>query len=1497
MDIDAALRDGYSIQEVNAEAARRVNFNYTQAKADGYTDDDILQELRRRSAGGGKKEETSAYKAAGKSALESTGPAMAGLAAGTAALSYGAPLIAGSGPAAPVTALALGLGGGLAGAIGAEKLQGAVTGLIPESIKEPLGFGEKQRALETQQHPYASFAGGLAPNLLAFRPGAVAPMLDAAGKQIMSPMAQRGAMAGIGGAVEAGQELYTEGKIDPLKVAMAAGFQGAATNPTKFGERFMGRFERPNVAKPKVDAMDADQKAVTPAVTETTQETTQRLESEYVTLQKQLAALKEQKQVPAVKQQIEQVREKINALDEERINQIRQTQKAQEESAFNAPEGASQYHPLVQEAMKQEPFTEPHVFDTGSGFGDLARATAEGTSDVRLQQEAIQEAARQNTEPQEIHPLSPAGEYADLVRAQMNEPKPIGEQVNVFEPHTNMHRAYEEMFVQDEHGVRPLSPTEFRETITNLAQEPGTMFKMPATPEEFKAMYQDYLNHPQGGQGDLFGAHQVLMEQGHKNWGDLTPHERGQITKALNKIGPLSEQMQSRMSVQEAAGNLVNAMMNASGGKMNFIPENTSVLGALRDLAVALFDAGHKTLRAASEQMSALFGDAWNQMIDKFNEIFKITRTEKMLSGETIPDITPAEQIIHNAVGESDGKFSTNWQSGATLTAMKTGSSLIKDVGRLVQNAGKRAELAVRNFVFPLEKGLSRLSSTEIQELAEVFKREAFNNQAYSTEVLEKHLSIKQLEAYAKAREMFEQSLAAQNVARQAKGQPLITEKEAYMSSRWQGAFRQPVRDSEGNLVWYLAADSKAGIKAQADALQREMPGLSVDYKEGHSVSLAGNKTDLQSAYSTMLDMLGRDDPTVQHLKKAIEELTQTETEFTRAQTKHFKQKSNIRGFVGDRPGHSAMGEAIALFEQQIQYAKNAFHWSEMQKIGDVLKDVLSNETLRERQPNNVAYAREYFKNALGQGQSQVTRQLEDAIRKGMGVSTDPINRAINNVKSYFILDKLAASAGYTMAQFIQLGNVLPYLTDLRAKGFAGNPVKAITIGAPTGMAMGFAHYLKATGHEYMNKLPDQFTKDMFLYAEENGVTTRSVYDESQLASSFTVGGQLGGALSKTLTIPDAFTRGVAFATYAHMLKDSGMYKDMNALFQHAEDLTNASMVDYRQTERPLAFSKLGTAGNVLNTLQTYPLNFYNQYSYMLREVGKGNIAPMIAALGVQYLAAGAMGVPYAEDTYKLFTWIKDNHLPADMWAEAQKYPFLKDPKMWAIDNLGRSAVYGWLSENTGIGLTSRVAAPGVSNMIQAPGGALVDVGKQAASVGKAIISDKPEATAQAIMDVIPVGLQGFYEMSPSNKGMTWEPKANGMTGVYKTSDVGSKDVVFDRTPEEVQMRRMTGLKSQREVVERDLAYQTKKTQVLFNEKGGELVDKAAVAYIKGDRKEYTRLNNLYISLKGTDITTDQLFNKLLEKKASDKQKLFLNSKNPRDIVEAAKLRARLESE
>jgi len=177
--------------------------------------------------------ETSGAAAFGKSAVESTLPSVGGFAGAVAGAEAGgtlgtavAPMLGPAAPAGPVIgALGGGLVGGFGGAALVGKAQEAIMSAVPENIKASLGFGKEQRAAEEQQHPYASFAGQLAPNLLTMKPG-------------LGVAAKARALYGAAGAgIEAGQELVQEGKIDAKKVAMAGAMGALATSPTKLGQK------------------------------------------------------------------------------------------------------------------------------------------------------------------------------------------------------------------------------------------------------------------------------------------------------------------------------------------------------------------------------------------------------------------------------------------------------------------------------------------------------------------------------------------------------------------------------------------------------------------------------------------------------------------------------------------------------------------------------------------------------------------------------------------------------------------------------------------------------------------------------------------------------------------------------------------------------------------------------------------------------------------------------------------------------------------------------------------------------------------------------------------------------------------------------------------------------------------------------------------------------------------------------------------------------------
>ena len=849
-----------------------------------------------------------------------------------------------------------------------------------------------------------------------------------------------------------------------------------------------------------------------------------------------------------------------------------------------------------------------------------------------------------------------------------------------------------------------------------------------------------------------------------------------------------------------------------------------------------------------------------------------------------IPDNPVAADVVAQALSEGkDGKGVNMLQSGSTSTAMKRGSAAIEGASRIIQNAVKRADLAIRDNVFPAENSLRKLPLEQLQSLADVFKAEMLSNTKFDGQAMaESGFSVDQIKAYTAIRQMFDDTLRVQNEARVAQGKKPIDAKEAYVSSRWQGDFRRPVYDKEGNLKWYLAADTRNGLEAQTKALLKEFPDLVVDKAKDHVVKASNNKTDLQSMYSTMLDILGRDDPAVERIKQAVEEQTIAQGQQTLGQQKHFKQKTNVRGFVGDRPGSSPKREALALFQEQMQYAKNAYKWAEFQKAADDIKTIVGDADLQQQQPNNVQYIRDYWKNALGYGEAKAITAIEDGVRS-LGFSPQIIKNGVGSVKSFFILQKLAASTGYTAANLIQTSNVIPYMAYLSSQGYKGNPLKALSMGLLGGFAMGTGHYLTSAGGDYAKVLkgwPDsEFYTNAFKYAEDNGVTARSVYDESPVETSFSKVGQAANLAGKTMTVPETFVRAMAYMTYVQQLKDSGKFKTDEALFQKAEELVNMSMVDYRETERPLMFSKMGTTGNFLNTLQTFPMSFYNQWNFYAREAAKGNVGPLLSAIVLQGTIAGAMGIPGFDDLEKLYMFLKDS-LPAKEWQKLQESEFFADPKMWMLKNLGQSAVYGVLSDKTGLGMTSRVAAPGAGAMLQSPAGPITDIAKQAMNVGKAAL-DPTNTTklAQAAMSVAPVGLQGALETAPFMEGITH----NG-ANYLRSTDLADRKGGYVRTPEEEAIRKW-GFRSQKEVATRDITYAQDRASKTAREKSQTIPDKFYDALRRGKIDEAKELNIVYTKLTGKSIDDKQMENQIREEMFDAVQR----SKNAAKSLEAIK--------
>ena len=182
-------------------------------------------------------------------------PAAGGLAGAGAGAAYGAaagalvPGLGETGISELVGGVAGGLIGGFGGSFAAEKAQDYGLSKLPDSWVESIGQDERQQRLDQEQHPYATFLGGMAPFALTMKPGgfsaaAKLPENSTALQRLMvNPATQRLFSGALMGGMELGQEA-AEGDVDWNKVAISTGFGLVFNKPNRFGEAIEGIIPR-----------------------------------------------------------------------------------------------------------------------------------------------------------------------------------------------------------------------------------------------------------------------------------------------------------------------------------------------------------------------------------------------------------------------------------------------------------------------------------------------------------------------------------------------------------------------------------------------------------------------------------------------------------------------------------------------------------------------------------------------------------------------------------------------------------------------------------------------------------------------------------------------------------------------------------------------------------------------------------------------------------------------------------------------------------------------------------------------------------------------------------------------------------------------------------------------------------------------------------------------------------------------------------------------------
>ena len=847
----------------------------------------------------------------------------------------------------------------------------------------------------------------------------------------------------------------------------------------------------------------------------------------------------------------------------------------------------------------------------------------------------------------------------------------------------------------------------------------------------------------------------------------------------------------------------------------------------------------------------------------------------------------PIDDILNSARSTPDTKAINALEAGNTMRGYKGRAQWVHDAGEYLLNRLKRSELNIRNYVTGntgAEKFMRSLSKNEQIELAGLLKEEMLNRRQFDpADMAAAGFNAKQLEAYAKLRKMQEAALAALNYGRKVHNLPEITAQEAYLTSKWNGEVKMRVEDSEGKLVYYLAGNSERDVKNQLAALTKEHP----EYKGGkiERIKQTFNGSDVQKAYSIMADAIGRDNPEFQKVQEWYTQYQATQAHDSMGTRKHFEDKANIRGFIGDRPGYNPKTEAIALLQEQMNFAKESFHWAALQDAAVALSPIFQDPMIRDNHPNNLRYLQEQLAIAAGANEGAFSRGVNDGIRS-LGFTPAQVFGGAQKAKSWFMFQKLSMNLGYGAANLLQLPFTVPHLIDIANKVGGFNPARSLAVATALGAPMAGTHYSRQlAGIDLLQNIPDKnFYKSLVDYAEQNGVTSRSIVDEAPLSA-----GMIGRVGNFTTSAPETVIRSFAFTLFADSLKQTGKLSDME-VFKEAERRTNAALGDFRETQRAPIFSRMGNVGNILNTLQTFGINYYQQMNYFMRESLKGNAAPLAAMLAIQFGLSGLSGMPGAQTAEKGWELIK-GILPNSVWAKVGDF----DPRIWAYEKFGATGVDGVLSTATGVSFNSRIGAPAIEEMAQAPGGPIMEVGKQLLSVGQlAMRPDDKVQQAETVMKLMPAGFTGALETGPFRDQTSVDRKDGRM--YFKSTDLNKRDAGYVRSPEEETLRKY-GFRSTKEVTTRNLEWKQTKYKQELNERRRSFSDSFFDAVMRGDTKKAAEIDANAVTVFGKSLVDNTMKNQLqqmymtsYERAQSDASKLtpteLIRLKNIKDILD-----------
>jgi hypothetical protein len=942
-----------------------------------------------------------------------------------------------------------------------------------------------------------------------------------------------------------------------------------------------------------------------------------------------------------------------------------------------------------------------------------------------------------------------AGERQRLAaESELAQRSQQGVQGSVFEPQTNMHRAFTEVFAQDQNGVRPLSKAEFIETLDNLAKEPGTAFQMP---ENITEAYQKYLEHPAHGQMDFFGANEVPVTTPYKTLGEMTPAEKTKFTKAGKKLG-ITPEMEQRMREQELFPGITKL-------HANFDPESFKLAG-----------------------LSAQFGKSPMLNVPGIGDRLKSIGNAMIETPEAAIDLAiKSPDVSQNGLQQ---KINALTKGGAFLKAKVNNPVVHYTVDRFLKADGLAKAEVFEKLQTRYLGALRELSKAERTEAFEMLNLADLNQKAITPEMMQKYGLSEKLQSFITEHQtLMADVLDRINLAREATGRKPITGREAYSAMSMSGDFRKVVYkmvDGKQEVVGVIGADSKTLGKRSLSALEKKVLEKDPTLTFGPLQDLSNTRRSIRGtpheAFQDVLATLGENNPHIAEFVKTLKEVAKDDPSNYLGMQKHTMQKKGVFGMEGRKFWETTEDNARAFFENQLVYAESAYNWGHLAEAAKDVNEVIRNPEVVAKQDQAIRLADEYMQNALGINPDSMGRSINDFVNSAFGkIGLGPsyprgivsASRAVANTWM------LSLSPAFIGMQIVQAPAVIPAMTAmLRGRGMAPKM---------TWLTQGMDYFAQA-GMTYTKALAggelSAVERGALKYAKDNHVyATDMVEHANQIEKG---AGYYATKITQTpAAITEQATRAQVYMTFVHMLDDAGL-STKAGLYEQAQRFTDMAMVNYSAIEKPTFYNSLGPIGSMAYNLKSFAHNEISKWSMFAREIAEtGNPAPLLTQMATTIALAGVMGLPFFSQFEELYDFItKKLGKPRSLVLDVQEMSKAVGKELgpnaaFALSNGAPTLLGVDLSTRLGLG---DVIPSSAADAAFAGGGKLYEMGK---ATLRAVGNPSEENVKAAAINLAPPIAQGPLDVAWYQKnGIAYSKDPEKLRPMARRNDA---DILFKK--------------------------------------------------------------------------------------------------------------------